>query len=106
MSELPTMDIYGSQASPSGGTPGGDTGGSGAGSTLLEEQTQTNPNYTFEEGDEDRFSHYVPKDKLMAAMVDGVPVKALCGKMWVPTRDPDRFPICPNCKEIFAKMKR
>ncbi|HEY1094401.1 MAG TPA: DUF3039 domain-containing protein [Glycomyces sp.] len=88
MSELPTT----------GGTEGG-------GSTLLEEQTQTNPNYTYEDGDEERFSHYVPKDKLMAAMVDGVPVKALCGKMWVPTRDPDRFPICPNCKDIYEKMK-
>jgi len=88
VSELPTT----------GGTEGG-------GSTLLEEQTQTNPNYTYEDGDEERFSHYVPKDKLMAAMVDGVPVKALCGKMWVPTRDPDRFPICPNCKDIYEKMK-
>ncbi|THV28764.1 DUF3039 domain-containing protein [Glycomyces paridis] len=73
---------------------------------MLEEQTETKPNhYSYEDGDEDRFSHYVPKDKLMAAMVDGIPVKALCGKMWVPTRDPERFPICPNCKEIFAKMK-
>jgi hypothetical protein len=88
VSELPTT----------GGTEGG-------GSTLLEEQTQTNPNYTYEDGDEERFSHYVPKDKLMAAMIDGVPVKALCGKMWVPTRDPDRFPICPNCKDIYEKMK-
>ncbi|MFG3339834.1 DUF3039 domain-containing protein [Glycomyces sp. NPDC048151] len=88
MSELPTT----------GGTEGG-------GSTLLEEQTQTNPNYTYEDGDKDRFSHYVPKDKLMAAMVDGIPVKALCGKMWVPTRDPDRFPVCKNCKDIYEKMK-
>lgn len=87
---------------PETGSPNGP--GSN-GSTMLEEQTQTVPNYTYEEGDEDRFSHYVPKEKLMAAMVDGIPVKALCGKMWVPTRDPDRFPICPQCKEIFAKMK-
>lgn len=91
MSELPTT--------------GGPDGAGGSGSTLLEEQTQTNPNYTYEDGDEERFSHYVPKDKLMAAMVDGIPVKALCGKMWVPTRDPDRFPICPNCKDIYEKMK-
>ncbi|WP_205324858.1 DUF3039 domain-containing protein [Glycomyces sp. YM15] len=91
MSELPTT--------------GGSDGAGGSGSTLLEEQTQTNPNYVFEDGDEERFSHYVPKDKLMAAMVDGIPVKALCGKMWVPTRDPDRFPICPNCKDIYEKMK-
>jgi hypothetical protein len=88
------------------GLPETGTGGlDGGGSTLLEEQTETKPNYTYEDGDEDRFSHYVPKDKLMAAMVDGIPVKALCGKMWVPSRDPDRFPICPQCKEIFAKMQ-
>ncbi|GAA1667246.1 DUF3039 domain-containing protein [Glycomyces endophyticus] len=89
------------------GLPETGTGGlDGGGSTLLEEQTQTQPNYTYEDGDEDRFSHYVPKDKLMAAMVDGVPVKALCGKMWVPTRDPDRFPICPQCKDIYEKMRK
>ena len=28
----------------------------------------------FEDGDQDRFSHYVPKDKLVAAMVNGTPV--------------------------------
>jgi hypothetical protein len=92
VSELPT-------------TGGSDGGVGGSGSTLLEEQTKTNPNYVFEDGDDERFSHYVPKDKLMAAMVDGIPVKALCGKMWVPTRDPDRFPVCQNCKDIYAKMK-
>nr|WP_322633575.1 DUF3039 domain-containing protein [Glycomyces albidus] len=88
------------------GLPETGTGGlDGGGSTLLDEQTQTQPNYTYEDGDEERFSHYVPKDKLMAAMVDGIPVKALCGKMWVPSRDPDRFPICPQCKEIYEKMQ-
>lgn len=76
------------------------------GSTMLDEQTEIQPNYSYEDGDEERFSHYVPKEKLLAAMIDGVPVKALCGKMWVPTRDPERFPICPSCKEIFAKMKK
>lgn len=75
-------------------------------STMLDEQTETKPDYRYEDGDEERFSHYVPREKLMAAMVDGVPVKALCGKMWVPSRDPDRFPICPQCKEIFKNMKK
>nr|WP_232822830.1 DUF3039 domain-containing protein [Glycomyces dulcitolivorans] len=89
------------------GLPETGTGGlDGGGSTLLEEQTETQPNYTYEDGDEERFSHYVPKDKLMAAMVDGIPVKALCGKMWVPSRDPDRFPICPQCKDIYEKMQK
>jgi thiamine pyrophosphate-dependent acetolactate synthase large subunit-like protein len=46
----------------------------------------------------------VPKDKLMAAMVNGTPVVALCGKVWVPTKNPDKFPVCPDCKEIYNSM--
>lgn len=52
-------------------------------------------------GDHERFSHYVPKDKLTEAMVMGTPVVALCGKVWVPSRDPQRFPVCPECKQIW-----
>jgi hypothetical protein len=58
-----------------------------------------------EDGDHERFSHYVPKDKLMEAMVNGTPVVALCGKVWVPSRDPQKFPVCPDCKEIWESMK-
>ena len=56
------------------------------------------------DGDHERFSHFVPKDKLMEAMVNGTPVVALCGKVWVPSRDPQRFPVCPQCKELFDKF--
>ena len=57
-----------------------------------------------DEGDHERFSHYVPKDKLTEAMVLGTPVVALCGKVWVPSRDPERFPTCPECQEIWQSM--
>jgi hypothetical protein len=60
--------------------------------------------YRYDDGDQERFSHYVPKDKLMAAMVEGTPVRALCGKLWVPSRDPQRFPVCPQCKEIHESL--
>jgi hypothetical protein len=56
-------------------------------------------------GDHERFSHYVPKDKLTEAMVMGTPVVALCGKVWVPSRAPEKFPVCPECKEIWESMK-
>ena len=52
-----------------------------------------------QDGDHERFSHYVAKDKLTEAMVMGTPVVALCGKVWVPSRAPDKFPVCPDCKE-------
>ncbi|WP_106539486.1 DUF3039 domain-containing protein [Haloactinopolyspora alba] len=57
------------------------------------------------DGDEERFSHYVPKEKLTEAMINGTPVIALCGKVWVPSRDPQKYPVCPRCKDIWAKMK-
>ena len=59
----------------------------------------------YEDGDEERFSHFVAKAKLTEAMVMGTPVVALCGKVWVPSRNPDNFPVCPTCKEIWESMK-
>ncbi|MEN9854168.1 MAG: hypothetical protein RLZZ212_1018 [Actinomycetota bacterium] len=59
-----------------------------------------------EAGDHERYSHYVKKDKIVESAVMGSAVVALCGKVWVPSRDPERFPVCPDCKEIFEKLKR
>jgi len=66
------------------------------------EETRTQPSAG--DGDSERFSHFVPKDKLTEAMVMGTPVVALCGKVWVPSRDPQRFPVCPECKELWESM--
>jgi hypothetical protein len=65
------------------------------------EDRQTVPT---DEGDHERFSHYAPKDKVMEAMVMGTPVTALCGKTWVPSRAPEKFPVCPECKEIWESL--
>jgi len=59
-----------------------------------------------DEGDHDRFSHYVPKDKIVESAVTGKPVRALCGKKWVPNRDPEKFPLCPLCKKIYDGLKK
>lgn len=56
-----------------------------------------------EPGDAERFSHYVKKEKIMESAMTGEPVIALCGKVWVPGRDPQRFPVCPACKDIIDK---
>jgi Protein of unknown function (DUF3039) len=72
--------------------------------TIVDERTDTRKEFRVEEGDHERFSHFVPRDKLTEAMVMGTPVIALCGKVWVPSRDPERFPICPECKEIWEDL--
>ena len=58
-----------------------------------------------EPGDHERFAHYVDKHKQLESALTGEPVRALCGKVWVPSRDPYRFPVCPRCKEIFEALK-
>ena len=73
--------------------------------TAVLEQIQVDRDLrTTEDGDHERMSHYVPKDRLMEAMINGTPVVSLCGKVWVPSRDPDRFPVCPECKEIWDSV--
>lgn len=57
-----------------------------------------------EPGDHERFSHYVNKNKIMESALEGGAVVALCGKVWVPSRDPKKFPVCPECKEIYDEM--
>ena len=56
------------------------------------------------EGDHDRFAHYVRKDDIVRSNVDGVPVVALCGKKWIPNRDPSAYPVCPSCREIKSRL--
>ena len=58
-----------------------------------------------EPGDHERFSHYVRKEKILESALSGEPVTALCGKVWVPGRDPQKFPVCPVCKEIYDGLR-
>lgn len=89
--------------SPLGGVTGVPDIGLGSKSTDLLEREEQLSN---EGGDHERFSHYVLKEKILESAVTGKAVKALCGKKWVPNRDPEKFPICPTCKEIHAGLKK
>ncbi|MBT8199520.1 MAG: DUF3039 domain-containing protein [Acidimicrobiia bacterium] len=55
--------------------------------------------------DDDRVAHYVRKDDIVRANVEGVPVRALCGKTWIPNRDPKGLPVCPICKRIMDNVR-
>jgi hypothetical protein len=61
-------------------------------------------------GDDDAMAHIVNKDEQMRGYVGGEPIKALCGKVWVPTRDYQGLPICQACVDErdrrIAGMKR
>lgn len=67
----------------------------------VEERTEMSDN-----GDADRFAHYVSRDRIAESRLTGRPVVALCGKVWVPKHDPSQFPVCPDCKRIYEEMMR
>ncbi|MDQ0423994.1 DUF3039 domain-containing protein [Cellulomonas iranensis] len=85
-------------------TPSGpdDPFGTQGGTSVLE---RTESQEQVEPGDHERFAHYVRKEKIMESAMSGKPVVALCGKVWVPGRDPNKFPVCPVCKEIYEGLR-
>jgi hypothetical protein len=83
--------------------PGLDEPGAGTG-TLLEQEVEATPRTSYGDGDHERFAHYVRKEKILESALSGDPVIALCGKIWVPGRDPSRFPVCPECREILRQL--
>ena len=82
-----------------------DSPGDG-GLALLDRELEQLLNEEFSEpGDHERFSHYAKKEKILESALTGKPIRALCGKKWVPSRDPEKFPVCPDCKKVYEKMR-
>lgn len=86
-------------------------------STTTLERTETTPE--LDDGDHERMAHIVLEGfrsdeneegfvsagpSVAEGIINGTPVRALCGKTWVPNRDPKRYPLCPTCKEIAAHL--
>jgi hypothetical protein len=49
---------------------------------------------------EPKYAHYAEATSVTEGHVLGTPVMAICGKLFIPSRDPKKFPLCPICKEI------
>ncbi|MBV6507866.1 MAG: hypothetical protein JJLCMIEE_00924 [Acidimicrobiales bacterium] len=56
-----------------------------------------------EEGD--RLAHIGRAEDVTRAYVTGEVITALCGKRFVPTRDPSRYPVCEPCKQLLDRLK-
>ena len=35
----------------------------------------------------------------------GIALEALCGHIWVPSRDPRNLPLCQPCKEVYSMYR-
>jgi hypothetical protein len=83
-----------------------DTEPGGGTTTLDRELEELLEQEQVDDGDHERYSHYVQKEKILKSALSGKPVIALCGKVWTPGRDPQKFPVCPTCKEIYEGLKK
>ena len=72
----------------------------------LDTDLKTAPVEIDEDGGHDLFAHYVEKSDATRAMVEGTPIMALCGKIWIPSRDPDNYPVCPTCDELYKEITK
>ena len=43
--------------------------------------------------------------KVMEARIYGTQLEALCGHVWIPSRDPKQLPLCEQCKEIYEMYR-
>ncbi|MEP1126595.1 MAG: DUF3039 domain-containing protein [Ilumatobacter sp.] len=42
---------------------------------------------------------------VLEARVMGTPIEALCGFVWVPSKDPKQLPVCQKCKDVYEMYK-
>ena len=81
-------------------------GDGGTGTAVLERPETKEETKRADDGDADRYAHYVSKDRIRESKITGRPVVALCGKVWVPRHDPAQYPVCPDCQRIYDEMMR
>lgn len=77
--------------------------------TLSRDDVETRPELIYREpGDSEKFAHYFDKRRfsLVDCVLNATPITAECGKTWVPTRDPEKFPVCPECQTIVNHRSR
>ena len=43
--------------------------------------------------------------KVLQARIEGTPLEALCGHVWVPSRDPKQLSVCQKCKDIYEMYR-
>ena len=95
------MTSYDAPSTPSGpNEPLGPAEPSTAGSVGVLEKPAVDPKKG--DGDDERYAHYVRSGKSPAGRM----VIALCGKVWIPTKNPKDYPVCPTCKAIFESSKK
>jgi hypothetical protein len=55
--------------------------------------------------EEGKRAHVIRKEDEMLGYALGQEITALCGHRFIPTRDPEKFPLCEECKAILEHAR-
>lgn len=74
-------------------------------STLTVERLDTDERHETEDGPMAHIVKTQPGEdaaaKVLEARIEGTPLEALCGHVWVPSRDPKQLPVCQRCRDVY-----
>lgn len=71
----------------------------------LSTELKSNPASQLSTGEGDnQLSHIVRNEDQLDAYINGNAITALCGKRWIPHRDPEIFPLCQECQDKFESI--
>lgn len=70
---------------------------------IAELDVETRP-FETDSGDKNVFTHIAEAALVTEAYVNGTAIMALCGYIFIPHRDPEKYPVCKECKDILDAL--
>lgn len=64
----------------------------------------TDLSFELDEDGNEKLAHYAESVSVTEGYVLGTPIQAICGKVFVPSRDPEKLRKCPICIEIMDAL--
>lgn len=64
----------------------------------------TNSTIELDEDGNEKLAHYAESVSVTEGYVLGTPIQAICGKIFIPSRDPEKLRKCPICVEIMDAL--
>jgi hypothetical protein len=50
-------------------------------------------------------AHIVKRADATRGYIEGAEIEAICGERFIPSRDPERLPVCNACKLILERLR-